>query len=157
MGEIESSKICIVKGVQSLASSLFFSHFCGGFVGPRRRFGDFHLAPAFPEFPHWQIHKLFRSSALLSAPLAPQNSPSTFSNRRMRQMKPLRVYDGPPRPIQRVAAYSDLQTGAIYKSPRRQGGPSRSLPVAHISLQVSGLSGVHGAGRSLASSGSTLV
>ena len=130
---------------------------CSSYIRLAPALGIFVLLLVSRRWPRLQIAKYFKVSPVLPALAAPPNSPSSFQNRRLRKMKPLRVSDGCPRPIQRVSAYSDLQSGVIFKNSRREAPPTRSLALASIHLQARDLPVGRAAGRPLPSVAGTLV
>ena len=85
-------------------------------------------------WPKLQIASYFKAVDLL-VPRPPCNSPTLSRNRR-RKMKPLRPLlpaDGHPRPIARVAAYSNLREGVVFKHPRQhQRSASRAVTFAQV-------------------------
>ena len=85
-------------------------------------------------WPKLQIASYFKAlPADLLVPRAPPNSPR---NRRLRKMRPLRPADGGPRPIARVAAYSNLQEGVVFKHSRRDPPAPRAMTLASVHHQT---------------------
>ena len=86
-------------------------------------------------FPKLEIASYFKALPADFVPRPPCNSPTLSRNRR-RKMKPLRPLlpaDGHPRPIARVAAYSNLREGVVFKHPRQhQGSASRAVTLAQV-------------------------
>ena len=86
-------------------------------------------------FPKLGIASYFKALPADFVPRPPCNSPTLSRNRR-RKMKPLRPLlpaDGHPRPIARVAAYSNLREGVVFKHPRQhQGSASRAVTLAQV-------------------------
>ena len=100
-------------------------------------------------WPRLQIANYFKAlPADLLVPAVPPNSPNLFQNRRLRKMRPLRPSDGRPRPIQRVAAYSNLQEGVVFKHSRRDPPAPRSMTLASVHHQTRDPGAGPAAGRS---------
>ena len=90
-------------------------------------------------WPKLQIASYFKAlPADLLVPRPPCNSPNLSRNRRrkMRPLRPLRPADGQPRPIARVAAYSNLQEGVVFKHPRRDLSAPRAMTLAQVHHQI---------------------
>ena len=88
-------------------------------------------------WPRLQIASYFKAlPADLLVPTVPPNSPNLLRNRRLRKMRPLRPADGRPRPIARVAAYSNLQEGVVFKHPRRDPPAPRAMTLAQVHHQT---------------------
>ena len=88
-------------------------------------------------WPKLQIASYFKAVDLL-VPRPPPNSPNLSRNRRrkMRPLRPLSPADGQPRPIARVAAYSNLQEGVVFKHPRRDLSAPRAMTLAQVHHQI---------------------
>ena len=85
-------------------------------------------------FPKLGIASYFKALPADFVPRPPCNSPTLSRNRRrkMKPLRPLRPADGQPRPIARVAAYSNLQEGVVFKSPRRDLAAPRAVTLAQV-------------------------
>ena len=84
-------------------------------------------------FPKLGIASYFKANPADFVPRPPCNSPTLPRNRR--RMKPLRPLPaaGHSRPIARVAAFSNLREGVVYKHPRQhQRSASRAVTFAEV-------------------------
>ena len=96
--------------------------------------GLFSLVVIARRFPKLGISSYFKAIPADFVPRPPCNSPTLSRNRR-RKMKPLRPLPaaGHPRPIARVAAFSNLREGVVFKHPRQhQGSASRAVTLAQV-------------------------